>query len=367
MIIARDPVQRPIDAKLLAIDARGRITHWPRRALPKLLRRGDLVIANDAATLPGSLEGTHVASGRRIEVRLVRRRSLQPDDVQDFAAIVFGEGDYRMPTEDRAAPPQLSRGDVLDLGPLRAKVRSVLGHPRFVAIRFAGTPQTIWRGLATHGKPIQYAYMRRPLKLWDVWTPIAGAAAAFEPPSAGFALDWETLADMRRRGGDFATITHAAGISSTGDEALDALLPFDEPYAIPVSTAAAIERARDRGSRIVAVGTTVVRALEAAAIGNGKVSAGSGVATQRIGPYTRLRVIDAVLSGTHEPGTSHYALLGAFASPATLREADRELEAHGYRTHEYGDSVFVERRDASPVNRSPSAAHTRRSDPIPAA
>jgi S-adenosylmethionine:tRNA ribosyltransferase-isomerase len=216
-----------------------------------------------------------------------------------------------------------------------------------VAIRFEGTPQAIWQGLATHGKPIQYAYMRPPLKLWDVWTPIAGAPAAFEAPSAGFALDWEMLADLRRRNVDFATITHAAGISSTGDATLDARLPLDEPYAIPVSTADAIERARKRDGRIVAIGTTVVRALEAAAIDNGRVRAGSGVATQRIGPYTRLLVVDAALSGTHEPGTSHYALLGAFASPATLRETDRELEAHGYRTHEYGDSVFVERRSAS--------------------
>jgi S-adenosylmethionine:tRNA ribosyltransferase-isomerase len=366
MITAREPVQRPIDAKLLAIDARGRVTHWPRGAFPKLLRPRDLVVANDAATLPASLQGMHLRSGQHVEVRLVQRRSLEPDDVRDFNAIVFGEGDYRTPTEDRAPPSPLVPGDVLELGPLRASVRSVLGHPRFVAIRFDGTPQAIWRGLATHGKPIQYAYMRPPLKLWDVWTSIAGAPAAFEPPSAGFALDWEMLADFRRRGVGFATITHAAGISSTGDEALDARLPLDEPYSIAESTAEAINRAR---GRVVAVGTTVVRALEAAAIGNGRVRAGSGLATQRIGPNTRLRVVDAVLSGTHEPGSSHYALLGAFASPVTLREADRELEAHRYRTHEYGDSVFVERRDVdvSPVNRCSSAAHTRRPDPIPAA
>lgn len=367
MIIAREPVQRPIDAKLLVIDAKARITHCPRRAFPHLLSRGDLVVANDAATLPASLQGTHAASGRRIEVRLVQRRSLDPDDVRDFAAVVFGEGDYRTPTEDRAPPPPVAPGDVLALDPLCAIVQSVLGHSRLVAIRFDGSPQAIWRGLATGGKPIQYAYMRPALNLWDVWTPIAGAPAAFEPPSAGFAFDWRMLEDLRRRGVEFATITHAAGISSTGDAALDALLPLDEPYSISASTADAIRRARDRGSRIVAIGTTVVRAVESAAIGCRRVRAGPGLATLRLGPRTRLSVVDAVLSGTHEPGTSHYALLGAFASPLALREADRELEAHGYRTHEYGDSVFVERRDASFVNRCSSAAHTRRSDPTPAA
>ncbi len=69
-----------------------------------------------------------------------------------------------------------------------------------------------------------------------------------------------------------------------------------------------------------------------------------GVATQHLGPTSRLRVVDAILSGTHEPGSSHYELLRAFADEATLRRADRELEAGGYRTHEFGDSVLVERR-----------------------
>ncbi len=98
------------------------------------------------------------------------------------------------------------------------------------------------------------------------------------------------------------------------------------------------------GGRIVAVGTTVVRALEQAAARDAVVRAGEGVATERIGPTSRLRVVDAILSGTHEPGSSHYELLRAFADEATLRRADRELEAGGYRTHEFGDSVLIERR-----------------------
>jgi S-adenosylmethionine:tRNA ribosyltransferase-isomerase len=95
-----------------------------------------------------------------------------------------------------------------------------------------------------------------------VWTPIAALPVAFEPPSAGFALDWKFLRALRDRGAEFATITLAAGISSTGDPALDAHLPFDEPYRIPATTASAIRRTRTRGGRVVAIGTTVVRALE---------------------------------------------------------------------------------------------------------
>ena len=142
-----------------------------------------------------------------------------------------------------------------------------------------------------------------PLALWDVWTPIASPPVAFEPPSAGFALDWRTIAAFRARGIGFATITHAAGISSTGDLELDRQLPFDEPYDIPQSTARAIARTRESGGRIVAIGTTVVRALEHAAMRDGSVvHAGPGVATERIGPGTRLRVVDAILTGVHERG-----------------------------------------------------------------
>src|SRR5439155_14039968 len=114
------------------------------------------------------------------------------------------------------------------------------------------------------------AHVPEPLALWDVWTAIAGPPVAFEPPSAGFALDWRALAALRARGIAFATLTHAAGISSTGDDDLDRRLPFDEPYHIPRTTAAAIRRVRARGGRIVAVGTTVVRALEHAATWDGQ-------------------------------------------------------------------------------------------------
>jgi S-adenosylmethionine:tRNA ribosyltransferase-isomerase len=226
---------------------------------------------------------------------------------------------------------------------LRATIERTLGHARLVSLIFDGSPDEVWAGLARHGRPIQYAHVSEPLALWDVWTRIAGPPVAFEPPSAGFALDWHTLAAMRARGVEFETITHAAGISSTGDEELDRLLPFDEPYRIPEATAAAINRTKARGGRVVAIGTTVVRALEHASDADGTLRAGDGVATQRIGPASCLRVVDAILSGTHEAGTSHYELLRAFIDEETLRRATAELDARGYLTHEFGDSVLIER------------------------
>ena len=261
MKAATTPTQRPRDARLLVVDADGHLHHAARSALPSFLRPGDLLVANDAATLPASLSGQHVTSNQPIEVRLAGRRSLAVDDVREFTAIVFGAGDHRTRTEDRAAPPPLQAGDALALGPLRAEVVRTEGHPRLVTLRFGGTPDSIWAGLARHGKPIQYAHMHEPLALWDVWTRVAALPVAFEPPSAGFVLDWQMLQALRERGVGFATLTHAAGISSTGDEALDARLPFDEPYHLPVATVHAIAQTQARGGRIVALGTTVTRAL----------------------------------------------------------------------------------------------------------
>jgi S-adenosylmethionine:tRNA ribosyltransferase-isomerase len=365
MIAADRAVQRPPDARLLVVDAQGHITDVPRSRFVEFLQPNDLVIANDAATLPASLRGVHLPSGAEIEVRLAGQPSLAVDrerasarprqsGPQDparawrstFRAIVCGAGDFHTRTEDRPMPPPLAPGDRLSLGgALSATVEGLFDHPRLILLRFDGSSDTVWAGLARHGRPIQYAHVRTPLQLWDVWTPIAGRPVAFETPSATFVLDWKSIRAMRQRRIGFATITLAAGISSTGDPELDRRLPFDEPYRISEATASAVRRTRARGGRIIAVGTTVVRALEHAAAGDGVVHAGDGVADQRVGPKSRLRIVDAILSGTHEPDSSHYFMLRAFLNDATLAEADAALEALGYRTHEFGDSVLIERSD----------------------
>ena len=341
MIAATSSVQRPADAKLLVVDAQRKLIHVPRSAFVEFLRPNDLVIANDAATLPASLTGVHQPSGQQIEVRLAGRPSLDPIDVSRFSAVVFGEGDFHTRTEDRPLPPPLNPGDTLLLGPLQATVEEILGHERLVSLLFQGSADEVWAGLASHGKPIQYSHMQTSLEVWDVWTKVAGPPVAFEPPSAGFILDWEVLSTIREHGARFATVTHAAGISSTGDDDLDRLLPFDEPYHIPDSTVEAVEITRQRGGRVIAVGTTVVRALEDAATEDGHIGIGDGMAKGKIGPTTRLRVVNAILSGTHEPGTSHYELLRAFLEDSTLERATEELTAHGYKTHEFGDSVLI--------------------------
>ena len=328
-------------SKLLAVDASGRMRHSTRADLALLFSQGDLVVANDAATLPASLRGTHCASGEPIEVRLAAWVSVR--DPTRFVALAFGAGDHHTRTEDRPPPPMLSPDDRISLGPLAAVVERLLGHPRLFALRFLGKRETVLGGLARHGQPIQHAHVPEPLALWDVWTSIAADPIAFEPPSAGFALDWRTLIAWRRRGIGLATLTHAAGISSTGDPTLDLRLPFDEPYCIPGRTAAAVNQAKSEGRYIVAIGTTVVRALESAAGADGNVRAGEGIARGRIGRDTRLRVVDAILTGMHQPGESHFELLRAFANHAALEHISAAVVKHGYRAHEFGDSMLIER------------------------
>ena len=340
---AADRIDRQF-TKLLVAYADGAISHLSRAALASMFRPGDLVVANDAATLPASLQGVHCPTGEPIEARLAGWLSFR--DPTRFVAVVFGAGDHRVPTENRPPPPLLSAGDQLEFGPLIASVERLLDHPRLVRIRITGLPLSIVRGLIQHGRPIQYAHIPKPLRLWDVWTKIAADPIAFEAPSAGFALDWRTLKGWRERGVGFATLSHAAGLSSTGDAALDRRLPFDEYYRIPEACAATIEAAKRRSGRVIAIGTSVVRALEFAANADGTVRAGEGRASGRIARGVRLRVVDAILTGVHQPGESHYDLLRAFADDRALDHVRAAVEERGYRAHEFGDSLLIERHAA---------------------
>jgi S-adenosylmethionine:tRNA ribosyltransferase-isomerase len=153
-------------------------------------------------------------------------------DPTRFTAIAFGAGDHRTRTEERMLPPELSPGDRLTLGPLVAVIEHPLDDSRLFRLRFLGDRATVIAGLARHGQPIQYAHVSEPLALRDVWTRIAAHPVAFEPPSAAFALDWRIRAVWRQRGIGFATLTHAAGISSTGHPLLD-LPPFRRAISHP--------------------------------------------------------------------------------------------------------------------------------------
>jgi S-adenosylmethionine:tRNA ribosyltransferase-isomerase len=138
-----------------------------------------------------------------------------------------------------------------------------------------------------------------------------------------------------------AYLTHAAGISSTGSIELDRRLPFPERYEIAASTPRLIERAKDRGGRVVAAGTTVVGALESCHAEHGRVLPGEGEVRLILGPGAKPRVTDGILSGMHEPTTSHYALLRDFAERTLLERALEAAEHAEYLRHEFGDTMLI--------------------------
>jgi S-adenosylmethionine:tRNA ribosyltransferase-isomerase len=197
------------------------------------------------------------------------------------------------------------------------------------------------------GRPVQYAHHDHDLALWSVQTAYAGPPWAVEMPSAGRPLSWRVLARLRRRGVALTTLTHAAGLSATGEPAIDAALPLPEAYFIPGATAAAVRRAHQDGRRVLAIGTSVVRALEGAAR-TGGVRAGHGETDLLLGPGTPLEIVSGLLTGIHAPGESHYRLLGAFAPDRVLAAADRHASDRGYRPHEMGDLCLVIPRLAEP-------------------
>ena len=142
---------------------------------------------------------------------------------------------------------------------------------------------------------------------------------------------------LRKKGVGLAWLTHAAGISSSGDAATDRRLPLAERYLIPRETVEAVSRAK----RVIAVGTSVVRALEGCRLRNGRLVPGEGLTGLRLGRSFKLKVVDGLLTGMHELGESHFRLLESFAPRELLLRAQAEGEAQGYLSHEFGDSCLI--------------------------
>jgi S-adenosylmethionine:tRNA ribosyltransferase-isomerase len=335
---ARWPRGASLDERLLVIDpAAGSYADAHVRDLGRWLRPGDLLVVNDAATLPASLDGK-TADGAPLEVRLLSEQAPGK-----WSAVLFGKGDWRTRTEDRAAPAPVSAGTVIGFGPeLEATVTSVSDTSRrLVGLSFHERGAKLWGALYARGRPVQYSHLAGPLALWHVQTAYGARPWAAEMPSAGRPLTWDLLLDVKRAGVDVAALTHAAGLSATGDPALDVALPLRERYDIPQATVEAIEETRARSGRVVAVGTTVVRALEGCAFANGKLVSGEGTTDLRLDAGARLAVVDGLLTGLHDTSASHFRLVQAFADRALIERAYVHAEEAGYLNHEFGDSNLI--------------------------
>ncbi|MBI4822563.1 MAG: S-adenosylmethionine:tRNA ribosyltransferase-isomerase [Deltaproteobacteria bacterium] len=339
------PAQRDQVRMMVAHATRGTVSlsHATPHDLGTWIRRGDALVVNDAATLPASIVG-RAPSGRNIELRLFSRGPGR------WSAVTFGSGTWRTPTERRGLPETLSPGDSVTLSKapgsvgaqsLELTIASVHDHSsRLVDLELRDETELV-RFLYEYGRPIQYSYLTEELPIEAFQTAFADRPWASEMPSAGRPLTHEILAGLRRAGVRIARLTHAAGLSSTGDLDLDRRLPLPERYEIPEDTVRAIQATRGEGGRVFAVGTTVVRALEGAFRTHGELRAGMGVTDLRIEAGFEPKVVDAILTGMHAREDSHYALLAGFASEAVLDAAWDRGVRDGYERHELGDVLLV--------------------------
>jgi S-adenosylmethionine:tRNA ribosyltransferase-isomerase len=342
--------RRAEEVRILTVDAAsGAMKVTPSAQVASLFEPGDLVIVNDAATLPASY-AARTERGEAIELRLAGQADREG---RRWTVAVLGDGDYRTKTEERPAPPALAVGERLLVSNLVFVVEAIRSE-RLIEVEVqGGSLAEIWAGLYVAGRPVQYAHVPERLALWDVQNVYAGRPWSVEMPSAGRALRVETLLELQRRGVSVARVTHAAGLSSIGDAVIDAVLPLPERYEVPDATWEAIARARERGGRAIAIGTSVVRALE----GGARDGTRSGWTDLRIGRATRRVVVDAVLTGVHEADTSHFALLEAFAPRELLARALARAESEGLLGHEMGDACLV--WGLPRVRREPAARETR--------
>jgi S-adenosylmethionine:tRNA ribosyltransferase-isomerase len=339
MTPAKEPRSSRESARLLVINSAQRAFRDARITdLPELLQSGDLLVLNDAATIPASLRAS-TADGGSIEIRLLRHARES-----DWVAVLLGEGDWRTPTELRDPPERVGIGDRLQIaGDFVAEVVGISDvSDRLVTLRFNRSLQGMWAGIYAYGRPVQYSYLKQDIALWSVQTAYASRPWAMEMPSAGSPLTWSILLQLKRRGVELASQTHAAGLSATGHEELDDRFPMPESFEIPTRTADAIDNARRNDRRVIAVGTTVVRALEGCASWfDGRVVAGRGETDLIIDRSFRPAVVSGVLTGIHDPTQSHFRLLHAFADETTLRRAWRHALEADYLCHEFGDSCLI--------------------------
>ncbi len=347
---ATAPRSREREHRVLVSEAEGEPRVVEALDLASIFRPGDLLVVNDAATFPASLKARR-RSGAWVELRFFPNPSAGPGVFTEWEALVFGEGSWRERTEDRQVI-ELELGERLEVEP--GLFLDILdfrhSSARWVICRFSQTDEKVWSALYRLGRPVQYSYLQKDLQIWDVQNLYSAKPWASELPSAGRVLGDELWEKLVQRGVHVVALTHSTGLSSTGDPELDQHLPAPEYYEIPSRTADAIEKARLRGGRVIAVGTSVVRALESQARLHplATLLPGSAWTSLLIGANHRRRVVDGILTGVHDVTESHFRMLESFVDRGVLDLITARASAAGLLSHEFGDSVLIAKRCPSP-------------------
>jgi S-adenosylmethionine:tRNA ribosyltransferase-isomerase len=319
--------------RLLVISRQtGKVTHSCFERLCDFLASGDLLVFNASRTLPALLSGWREADKSKVEVRLASHLS----DNSWLALIRSAWPEKRAALEQRNALINFEFG-------LNARLESPHREiPDMWKVRFSARGSELIDLIYRLGEPIRYKYVSKPWELNYYQTIYARDPGSAEMPSAGRAFTWRMLLQLRKMGIETAFITLHTGLSSYLDDELDRRHPtIAEEYSISRQTALKIGAASSAGRRIIAVGTTVVRALESAAQADGSVRAGHHYSELMITPDYPLRVTDGILTGLHEPTASHLELLSAFISPVLLNEAYLGAVQLRYFWHEFGDLNLI--------------------------
>ena len=316
------------DVKLLvATRSDGVIRDLAFRELPKLLAPGDLLVVNVSATIPASLPATR-SDGSGVQVHF-STRVPRLDDTWRVAELRSAGG-------GRAARGRPGELILLRGGASVELIATYASGARLMLTRYDG-PMPLLEYLERYGEPIRYAHSRRRWPIAAYQNVYATTPGSSEMASAGRPLTGELIARLAAAGVLLAPITLHAGVSSLErDEP-----PFPEPFEVPQTTAALIAAVRGWGGRVVAVGTTVVRALETVARTDGTIEPGSGWTSLVITPDHELGAIDGLITGWHDPEASHLALLEAAAGRDLLRRSYESALSNGYLWHEFGDSHLV--------------------------
>jgi S-adenosylmethionine:tRNA ribosyltransferase-isomerase len=321
---AHDPPESrgtPRDGVRMLVSRRAadRISHHEFGDLPGLLLPGDLVVVNTSGTLPAEVR----AGG----------------DLAVHFSTPLPDGGWLAELRTIAGPATIPNG--------AGEAGDTIGLPGGAQLTLAGrVTGRLWRArlstavvpyLLRHGVPIRYSYVEREWPLAAYQTVFATRPGSAEMPSASRPFTPEVVARLVARGITFAPLTLDTGVSSLeGDEE-----PYPEPYDVPPATARLVNLTRRSGGRVIAAGTTVVRALETAAraraAADGMVTASAGWTDHVVTPRTGILAVDGLLTGLHEPRSSHLRMLAAFAGPALLSRCYAAAVGGRYLWHEFGD------------------------------
>ncbi|MGB9377476.1 MAG: S-adenosylmethionine:tRNA ribosyltransferase-isomerase [Mycobacteriales bacterium] len=334
--------------RMLVASGEDGLRHGHAYDLPQVLRRGDLLVLNTSRTLPAAVPGTTV-DGELVAVHL---STVLPGAGRTPAAALAAVSnvwvvELRRPLASGSAASYTDRTDVrIDL-PGGATLHVTGSQPAGAVhsrlwVAQLDTPVALARWLDIHGEPIRYSHVEGRWPLGAYRTTYDDTPGSVEMPSAGRPLTPALVDALDRQGIEVARLVLHCGVSSleTSDP------PYPEWFSVPGHAARAVNRAKTEGRRVIAVGTTVVRALESvvtrsALDGTARVEAAQGWTDLVITPERGVSIVDGLLTGWHEPAASHLWMLEALAGPGLLCDSYRAALEGGYRWHEFGDVHLI--------------------------